>query len=83
MWFWCVVYHDHFDAIFAQHTNQQGPRLTDLMVQVSTYGTLIPVIYGQARIGGNVIWALPLQEGHLDQVRSASLELAAEEDPNE
>lgn len=48
--------------LFAQHTNQQGPRLTDLMVQVSTYGTLIPIVYGQARIGGNVIWALPLQE---------------------
>jgi hypothetical protein len=48
--------------LFATHNNQQGPRLTDLMVQVSTYGTLIPIVYGQARIGGNVIWALPLQE---------------------
>lgn len=48
--------------LFGSHTNQQGPRLTDLMVQVSTYGTLIPVVYGQARIGGNVIWSLPLQE---------------------
>ena len=48
--------------LFATHTNQQGPRLTDLMVQVSTYGSIIPVVYGQTRIGGNVIWALPLQE---------------------
>ena len=48
--------------LFATHTHQQGPRLTDLMVQVSTYGTIIPIVYGQARIGGNVVWALPLQE---------------------
>ncbi len=27
-------------------------------------------------------WALPIQEGHLDQVRSGSLELAADEDPD-
>ena len=48
--------------LFATHSNSQGPRLTDLMVQVSTYGSIIPIVYGQARIGGNVIWALPLQE---------------------
>ena len=48
--------------LFATHQNQQGPRLSDLQVQVSTYGSLLPQIYGQARVGGNVIWALPLQE---------------------
>ncbi|MDE3017063.1 MAG: hypothetical protein KGI29_09130, partial [Pseudomonadota bacterium] len=26
--------------LFATHSNQQGPRLTDLMVQVSTYGSI-------------------------------------------
>ncbi len=42
--------------------NQEGPRLTDLMVQASTYGKAIPVIYGNARIAGNVIWSQPIQE---------------------
>jgi hypothetical protein len=37
---------------------------------------------GEDAVGELVDWALPLQEGHLDQVRSASLELAAAEDPN-
>jgi|CXWL01.1.fsa_nt_gi hypothetical protein len=42
--------------------NQEGSRLTDLMVQASTYGKAIPVIYGNARIAGNVIWSQPIQE---------------------
>ncbi len=39
-----------------------GPRLTDLAVQTSTYGTQIPRIYGRMRVAGSVIWALPLRE---------------------
>jgi len=42
--------------------NQEGSRLTDLMVQASTYGKAIPVVYGNARIAGNVIWSQPIQE---------------------
>ena len=42
--------------------NQEGSRLTDLMVQASTYGKSIPVVYGNARIAGNVIWSRPIQE---------------------
>lgn len=42
--------------------NQEGSRLTDLMVQASTYGKAIPVVYGNARIAGNVIWSRPIQE---------------------
>jgi len=42
--------------------NQEGSRLTDLMVQSSTYGKAIPVVYGNARIAGNVIWSQPIQE---------------------
>jgi hypothetical protein len=34
-------------------------------------------------VAGLVDWALPIQKRHLETVRSASLELAAEEDPNE
>ena len=42
--------------------NQEGSRLTELMVQASTYGKSIPVVYGNARIAGNVIWSRPIQE---------------------
>lgn len=42
--------------------NQEGTRLTDLMVQVSTYGKAIPIAYGNVRIAGNVIWSRPIQE---------------------
>lgn len=41
---------------------RQGPRLQDLAVQTSTYGTMIPVLYGTVRIAGNVIWARPIEE---------------------
>jgi hypothetical protein len=36
---------------------------------------------GEKAVGELVEWALPTQERHLSQVRDASLELAAEEDP--
>ncbi len=37
---------------------------------------------GEDAVGELVEWALPLQEGHLSDVREASLELAAQEDPD-
>lgn len=41
----------------------QGPRLTDLTVQTSTYGNPIPILYGpENRIAGNVIWSSGLIE---------------------
>jgi len=39
-----------------------GPRLASLGVQTSTYGKMIPVVYGMMRIGGNVIWSQPILE---------------------
>jgi hypothetical protein len=39
-----------------------GPRLADLQVTASTEGAPIPRLYGRARLGGQVIWALPLEE---------------------
>jgi hypothetical protein len=36
---------------------EEGPRLSDLRVQTSTYGQPIPVVYGAMRVAGNVIWA--------------------------
>lgn len=42
---------------------QQGPRLSDLTVQTSTYGNAIPFIVGpENRIAGNVIWSSGLLE---------------------
>ena len=38
---------------------------------------------GKREVQELVDWALPIQKRHLETVRSASLELAAEEDPNE
>jgi hypothetical protein len=38
---------------------------------------------GEEKIRELTGWALPLQEGHLDQVRQGSLQLAADEDPYE
>lgn len=39
-----------------------GPRLTDLAVQTSSYGTQISRLYGRMRVAGTVIWATPLKE---------------------
>lgn len=41
---------------------QSGSRLSDLLVQGSSYGRVIPVLYGSCRIAGNVIWSLPIVE---------------------
>src|SRR3990167_1741206 len=39
-----------------------GPRLGDLKIQTSTYGSAIPRAYGTVRLAGNVIWAPPIVE---------------------
>lgn len=36
--------------------NVQGPRLSDLSVQTSTYGAVIPRLYGTVLVAGNIIW---------------------------
>lgn len=36
--------------------NLYGPRLTDLSVQSSTYGAVIPRLYGTCTVYGNVFW---------------------------
>lgn len=41
---------------------QDGPRLSDLKVQISSYGAAIPKTYGGVQVAGNVIWAQPLRE---------------------
>jgi hypothetical protein len=41
---------------------QDGPRMSNLTVTSSAYGNFIPIGYGTARLGGNVIWSLPIKE---------------------
>ncbi|MBY0428740.1 MAG: phage tail protein, partial [Alphaproteobacteria bacterium] len=48
-------------AIFG-NSKIAGPRLDTLKIQDSTYGKTIPVVYGNARVAGNVIWASDLIE---------------------
>jgi hypothetical protein len=39
-----------------------GARLSDLSIQTSTYGKSIPILFGQTRFAGNIIWSLPIKE---------------------
>ena len=41
---------------------REGPRLTELVVQTSSYGTPIPLIFGSLRVAGTVIWSTDLIE---------------------
>ena len=43
-------------------THREGSRLSDLKVQTSHVGTMIPVVYGTYRIAGNIIWATDIIE---------------------
>lgn len=41
---------------------REGPRLTELKVQTSSYGAPIPRLFGTLRVAGSVIWATDLIE---------------------
>ena len=41
---------------------REGPRLQELAIQTSSYGTQIPRIFGRMRVAGTVIWARDLKE---------------------
>ena len=43
-------------------THTEGPRLTDLSVQSSTYGGMVPILYGAMRVAGNVIFCTDKRE---------------------
>ena len=51
---------DH--AVLFKPKGREGPRLTDLQLQTSTYGTQIPKLFGTIRVAGTVIWATDLRE---------------------
>jgi hypothetical protein len=39
-----------------------GGRLSNLGVQSSAYGDMLPILYGTTRIAGNIIWSQPIKE---------------------
>lgn len=41
---------------------REGPRLTELAVQTSSYGTQMPKVFGRMRVAGCVIWSTDLIE---------------------
>ncbi len=49
------------DALFGSR-GAEGPRLSDLQVQTSSYGAAIPKLFGTIRVAGTVIWATDLKE---------------------
>ena len=50
----------------------EGPRLSDLRIQTSNYGKVIPEVYGQGRLAGNVIWAQPIKEVRVESTTSTT-----------
>lgn len=44
------------------NTTSEGPRLADLKVTSSAYGQPIPIGWGTARTGGNMIWSSGIEE---------------------
>lgn len=50
------------NAIFTPGGRHDGPRLQELAVQTSSYGTQIPALFGAVRAAGSVIWATDLKE---------------------
>ncbi len=50
------------DSLLFAPKARQGPRLKELEVQTSSYGTQIPAVLGTMRVAGTVIWATDLIE---------------------
>ncbi|MCH4893778.1 hypothetical protein GO308_11710 [Sphingomonas sp. SFZ2018-12] len=50
------------NAVLFRPGRREGPRLTELAVQTSSYGTAIPHIFGTMRVAGSVIWSTDLIE---------------------
>lgn len=48
-------------ALFAPKA-RRGPRLGDLSIQTSSYGSDIPKLFGRMRVAGTVIWATDIVE---------------------
>ncbi|WP_339045607.1 glycoside hydrolase TIM-barrel-like domain-containing protein [Candidatus Mesenet endosymbiont of Agriotes lineatus] len=60
-------------ALFGLDNTKYGPRLKNLNIQTSTYGKMIPIIYGTVRVAGNMIWAQPIKEVSSEDAKIASI----------
>lgn len=49
-------------AVIGPGPRREGPRLKELELQTSSYGSLIPAVFGVMRVAGTVIWASDLIE---------------------
>lgn len=49
-------------SLQAKETSIEQPKVGDLRIQTSSYGTAIPIIIGKQRLAGNIIWAAPKTE---------------------
>lgn len=49
-------------ALSAKDQTIEQPKVGDLRIQTSSYGTTIPYVIGSQRLAGNIIWAGPKQE---------------------
>ena len=49
-------------ALFGETRRVEGPRMTDAHLQASEEGASIPVVFGRARLAGQVIWAARYKE---------------------
>jgi hypothetical protein len=49
------------------NVQREGPRLSDLSVQNSSYGQALPLTYGTVRLAGNIIWSTGLIERRSEQ----------------
>jgi len=54
------------DVIF-KPKGREGPRLSDLSVQTSSYGTMIPKVFGTMRVAGCIFWSTDLIESRSTQ----------------
>ena len=50
------------DAGIIGSPRREGPRLKELAVSTSSYGSAIPALYGRVRVPGTIIWASDLSE---------------------
>lgn len=50
------------DSRLLKPKGREGPRLQDLKVQTSSYGSQIPKLFGTMRVAGTVIWSTDLIE---------------------
>lgn len=50
------------DQMILRPPGREGPRIADLHVQMSSYGSQIPKLFGAMRVAGTVIWATDLRE---------------------